>query len=162
MLAKKFALGFGIAVILPFLVFYGVCSFSPQPKYEDYSVKDYYERSQNATPAEKEKLRQEQDALTTLRTSKEKVFERNLFAVSAPVGLAAIIVGSFLPVVAVGTGLMFGGIFTFLEGVTCYWQYLQDWMKFLLLLVTFIVLIVIGYRKLSGKPADIKVDGKAN
>lgn len=109
MLAKKFALGFGIAIILPMVIYYGVSTFSPAPKWNDYY----------------------------------------LFYVAVPLGIFAILFGAFSPIQAIGTGLMFGGIFTLTEGYFCYWSELQDWMRFLSLLIAFVVLIYIGYRKLA-------------
>ncbi len=41
MLAKKFALAFGIAVLLPFLVYYGVSTFSPPPKHDWTCYRQY-------------------------------------------------------------------------------------------------------------------------
>ena len=149
MLAKKFALGFGIAIILPMLVHYGVSTFIPSPKWEDYQVENYYERYQNASTAEKEELRKEQTELNKKRKKIEKRFGKHTFFVAVPVGIIAIIVGSLMPIQAIGTGLMFGGIFTAIQGYCWYWSELQDWMRFLSLLAAFVILIYIGYRKLA-------------
>ena len=149
MLAKKFALGFGIAIILPMLVHYGVSTFSPSPKWQDRYNTYSYQKYQNATPEEKIKLDQERDAATKRWQEKEKIFQRHLFMVAVPIGLAAIIIGAVSIIQAIGTGLMFGGIFTLVDGYCWYWSELQDWMRFLSLLVAFIVLIFIGYRKLA-------------
>jgi hypothetical protein len=149
MLAKKFALGFGIAIILPMLVHYGVSTFSPAPKlqnrYENYS----YQKYQNATPEEKIKLDKERDTAEKIWRNKERVFQKYLFLAAVPVGIAAIIIGAFSLIQAIGTGLMFGGIFTLVDGYCWYWSELQDWMRFLSLLTAFVVLIFIGYRKLT-------------
>lgn len=149
MLAKKFALGFGIAIIFPMLVHYGVSTFSPAPKWSDRY--QYYSQAkyQNATPAEKVKIEQDRKNAEETWKQKEKTFQSNLFFVAVPVGILAIIVGVFSPIQAIGTGLMFGGIFTLTEGYMCYWSELQDWMRFLSLLAAFIVLICVGYRKLA-------------
>ena len=53
MLAKKFALGFGIAIILPMLVHYGVSTFSPAPQWQDRYKNYSYQKYQNATSEEK-------------------------------------------------------------------------------------------------------------
>jgi hypothetical protein len=95
----------------------------------------------------------EQDKLDEARKVHEKRFQRTLFMVAAPVGFIALVVGSFLSLAPVGTGLMFGGIFTFVEGSVCQWSVLDDWMKFALLLVVFVTLIFIGYRKVTMKEA---------
>ena len=148
MLAKKFALGFGIAIILPMLVHYGVSIFSPAPKWEQYGL---YSQAgyESASPEEKAKMDKERQEKDRIWKGKEKIFQRNLFFVAIPVGLVSIVIGAISPIQAVGTGLMFGGIFSLTEGYMFYWSELQDWMRFLSLLVAFIILIFIGYRKLA-------------
>lgn len=149
MLAKKFALGFGIAIILPMLVHYGVSTFSPAPKWQDRYSYYSYDNYQNATPAEKAKIDKDRKETDKVWRAKEKIFQRNLFFVAVPVGIIAIVLGAFAPMQAIGTGLMFGGIFSLTEGYMFYWSELQDWMRFLSLLAAFIVLIYVGYRKLA-------------
>ncbi len=125
MLAKKFALGFGIAIILPMLVHYGVSTFSPAPKWEERYSRYSYQQYQNASPAEKAKIDQERQQKEDIWKQKQKVFQRNLFLVAVPVGIASIIIGAVLPIQAIGTGLMFGGIFALTEGYMFYWSELQ-------------------------------------
>ncbi|MBP7088611.1 MAG: hypothetical protein KBB01_04855 [Candidatus Omnitrophica bacterium] len=149
MLAKKFALGFGIAIILPMLVHYGVSTFSPAPKWDNYYDNYSYQRYDKATPEERAQLDKERKEKNKIWQEKLKIFQRNLFFVSVPVGIACIIIGAIMPIQAIGTGLMFGGIFSLTEGYMFYWSELQDWMRFLSLLVAFVVLIFVGYRKLA-------------
>ena len=151
MIAKKIALGFGIAVILPMMVHFGVSTFSPRPKRQDYQVENYYQRYKRATTNEKIELEKEKSRLNKEFKEHKKRFQIHLFLVSAPVGIAAIIVGSVIVVQSIGTGLIFGGIFALLNGYRWYWSELQDWMRFLSLLVAFIILIFIGYRKFGGQ-----------
>ena len=131
------------------MIHYGVSTFSPRPKWRDYRVEDYHLRYKDASPEEKETLREETRNLEEKRRKARKRFERHLFFVAVPMGIIAIIVGSMMPIQAMGTGLMFGGIFTLADGYCWYWSELHDWMRFLSLLVAFIVLIFIGYRKLA-------------
>jgi hypothetical protein len=79
------------------------------------------------------------------------VFEKHLFAVAVPLGLPTVIIGAFLAVPAIGTGLMFGGIFSVSDGYFNYWSELSAQLKFFSLLAAFIVLLVVGYRKLEKK-----------
>ena len=148
MLAKRFGFGFGIAVILPMLVHYGVSTFSPQPKWQDYYGSAYY---QDSTPEKKKELQEERKKKDETFRFQRKVFERHLFYVAIPIGIAAIIIGSLLSVQAVGAGLIFGGIFTLIDGYCWYWSELQDWMRFLSLLAAFIVIVFCGYMKLNDK-----------
>ncbi len=151
MLAKKFALGFGIAIVLPMMIHYGVSTFVTEPKWDDYQVKNYYQRYKHGTPEEKKALEAEKGRLDEQYKKEEEQFQKNLFFVAVPLGIIAIIVGSFLSVQATGTGLMFGGIFSICDGYINYWSELSDALKFLSLLVAFIVLLFVGYKKLEKK-----------
>lgn len=155
MLAKKFAIGFGIAVILPCMVYYGVSTFSPKVKWQDYRVEDYHERYKDATKEGKEQLREERKNLEEKKRKHRKRFETHLFYVAVPTGIVAIILGSIIAVQSIGAGLIFGGIFTITNGYIHYWSELQDWMRFLSLFVAFVLLIFVGYTKLR-----VKVDNK--
>ncbi len=151
MLGKKIALGFGIAIILPMMVHYGVSTLSPRPKWEDYQVKNYYERHKDASPEKKRQLEAEKNRLKDQKREEEKRFQKHLFFVAVPLGITAIILGAFLPIQAVGTGLMLGGIFSISNGYVNYWSELSDSLRFISLLIAFIVLILVGYKKLEKK-----------
>jgi len=148
MLAKRFGVGVGIAILLPMLVHYGVSTFCPSPKWKDYYQYDY-SSAKDKTPEQKAAAQKERKEKREVFDARRKTFEQKLFYVATPVGIAAIIVGSYLAVQAVGAGLIFGGIFTLIDGYCWYWSQLDDWMRFVSLLIAFVVLVVIGYRKLS-------------
>ena len=154
MLAKKIVLGFGIAAVLPLMVFYGVSTFSPRPQYRDYQIENYREKHKRATAEEQIELEKEKSRLEQQRRDDRKKFERNVFFVAVPVGIIAVIAGSIIAAPAIGAGLMLGGIFTLTEGYFCYWSELADWMRFVSLVVGFIVLMFIGCRKLATKQKD--------
>jgi len=151
MLAKKFALAFGIAIVFPMMIHYGVSTFSPQPKWKDFQIENYYEKHKRATPEEQEKLETEKNKLEEQRDKAEKRFQKHLFFVATPLGIIAIVVGSFLSIQAIGTGLMFGGIFSVCDGYFNYWSELADPLKFISMLLVFIVLLIVGYKKLEKK-----------
>jgi len=148
MLSKKFALGFGIAVALPMLVYSGVSSFSPPPIWRDYFPTESLSWRDKA-PEEQVKIQQEKSRREQAYYEHEHRFVRHLFYVAAPIGLAGIIGGSLIAIEAIGTGLMFGGVFTVIEGYYWYWSALEHWMRFLSLLAAFLILILIGYRKFA-------------
>lgn len=148
MLAKKFALGFGIAIIFPMMIHYGVSTFVPKPKWQDYRVQGYY-NYQDSTPEEKAKYNAERERLEKERRIKERRFQKALFSVAVPLGIIAIIIGAFLSIQAIGTGLMFGGIFSICDGYFNYWSELSAALRFMSLLVAFVVLIFVGYKKLE-------------
>ena len=149
MLAKKFALGFGIAIIFPIMIHYGVSTFIPSPKWQERYGGNYYQDYSNATPEAKAKIDQERKQREENWLAREKRFQGVLFSVAVPLGIAAILIGSLAAIQAVGTGLMFGGIFLLLDGYCNYWSELADSMRFLSLLLAFIVLLYIGYKKLA-------------
>jgi hypothetical protein len=140
MIAKKFALAFGIAVVFPAMIHYGVSTFSPEPRWPEYHLGPLID----SNSAEYQRKDAEYKAA-------ENVFEKHLFAVAVPLGLITLAAGAFLPVAAIGTGLMFGGILSVTDGYFNYWSELSAQLKFFSLLAAFIVLLVVGYRKLEKK-----------
>ncbi len=140
MLAKKLALGFGLAIIFPMMIHYGVSTFSPAPKWENHEQREEFNK--RATPEEK---KQKEEA----RELAQKQFEKHLYMVAVPLGLVAILVGAFSRVQSIGSGLMIGGIFSITTGYINYWSQLADWMRFLSLMAAFVILLVVGYKKIE-------------
>ena len=75
MIAKKFALAFGIAVVFPAMIRCGVSTFSPEPRWQDHHVTPLID----SNSAEYQKKDAEYRAA-------EKVFEKHLFAFAVPLG----------------------------------------------------------------------------
>src|SRR4051794_2288692 len=126
MIAKKFALAFGIAVVFPAMIHYGVSTFSPEPRWQEYHVTPLID----SNSAEYQRKDVEYKAA-------EKLFEKHLFAVAVPLGLVTVIGGAILAVPAIGTGLMFGGIFSVTDGYFNYWSELSASLKFSSLVAAF-------------------------
>jgi hypothetical protein len=153
MLARQIAVGFGIALIFPLLVYYGVATFYPTPKFQDIVTAALVSQANPATPEQRkefEELRQKRQEQQLAYNAAAKDFARVLAMVSAPVGVAAIFVGACLALHSIGTGLIFGGIFTVAWGYWGYWQYLDDWIRFVSLLAGFAILVFVGYRRMAG------------
>ena len=154
MLARQIAIGFGIALIFPLLVYYGVSTFHSPPKYRMFvtvtAVQPSIPTPEQRTEYEERKLeRQKQiDAFDVAARN----FSRALVMVSTPLGVAAIFIGAYLSLYAIGTGLIFGGIFAVVWGYWSYWDHLDDWIRFVSLLVGFAILLFVGYRRISGTP----------
>ncbi len=111
MLARQIAIGFGIAIIFPLLVYYGVSTFHPAPKTQDfYRTNCVFPGGGTAEERRDcaEKQRQEREAYSAAA----KAFARVLVMVATPLGVAAILIGAYLGLYAIGTGLILGGIFT--------------------------------------------------
>jgi hypothetical protein len=152
MLARQIAVGFGIALIFPLLVYYGVATFYPTPKFQDIVTATLVSPS-NPTPEQRkeyEEQRQKQQEQQRAYKAAAKDFARVLAMVSTPLGVVAIFVGAYLALPSIGTGLIFGGIFTVAWGYWGYWQYLDDWIRFVSLLAGFAILIFVGYRRIAG------------
>src|SRR5919198_6040435 len=103
MIAKRFALAFGIAVVFPAMIHYGVSTFSHKPKWPDYMPVAL--TAQNSTPEERQRREAEYARRQATYRAAEKVFEKHLFAVAGPAGLIAILVGALFASPAVGAGL---------------------------------------------------------
>src|SRR5437879_1966780 len=101
MLAKKIALGFGIAVVFPMLIHYGVSSFVPSPKWQDYQIRGIFDPG--APQEEKAQRHAEQQKKQEEYRAAEKRFQQHLFAVAVPFGLVALLVGALLRLPAIGT-----------------------------------------------------------
>lgn len=151
MLAKRFALGFGIAIIFPAMIHFGVGVISPQPKWENYQTENYYEKHERASVEEQKAMEAEKTRLEKQRQTAETRFEKHLFYFAVPLGILAIIVGTYLPHKVIGAGLMFGGIFSATDGYFNYWRELSDTLKFSSSLCAFVVLLIVGYLKIGEK-----------
>jgi hypothetical protein len=153
MLARQIAIGFGIAIIFPLLVFYGVSTFHPAPK-----TQDFYRTScpPGASAEERKQCTEKHRLEREAYQAAAKEFGRRLVFVATPLGVAAIFIGAYIALYAIGTGLIFGGIFALGFGYWSYWQYLDDTMRFLSLLAGFAILLFVGYYRVSGMRTDSK------
>jgi len=151
MLARQIAIGFGVAIILPLLIYYGVRTFDPPPVWSEIVV-SFVPAAQANSEEGKATLqkRQEEERVYAARA---KAFARVLVIVSTPIGIAAILGGAYLANIAIGTGLIFGGIFAVAHGYFGYWNYAEDWLRFVSLLLGLAVLLFVGYRRMSSRNA---------
>jgi hypothetical protein len=147
MLARQIIVGFGIAAIFPALIYYGLSTVYPPPKHEDYH--SYVEPLSAATPEERKAHAAEQAKRREAYVTAARSFARVMFAVSTVLGLVAIVLGAYLKPHAIGAGLILGGICSGALGYWAYSFYLDDWFRFTSLLVGFVALLFIGFRKLD-------------
>jgi hypothetical protein len=143
MLARQIAIGFGIAIILPLLIHYGVSTFHPAPRLESPIA----QLAPNATADERKEYFAQQQQRQKAYAAAAKEFARILVIVATPLGIAAILIGAYLSLQAVGTGLIFGGILTVTWGYWSYWSHLDDWIRFVSLFAGFAILIFVGSRR---------------
>lgn len=144
MLARQIAIGFGIAIIFPLLVFYGVSTFHPAPKFSDYETTECMFRA--STPDQRTDCAQKQRAAREAYTLEAKAFSWRLILVATPLGFLAILMGAYLTSYPVGTGLILGGILAIGAGYWGYWQYIENWARLVSLLAGFAILVFLGYR----------------
>lgn len=145
MLARQIAIGFGVAVIFPLLVFYGASTFYGAPKWRDFFGNLPVVTAQS-TPEERKARDELQRVKQQGYETRAQGFAYTLILVATPLGIAAMLIGSVLALHSVGTGLILGGILTVATGYYWYWIYLEDWVRFLSLLLGFAILIFVGYR----------------
>jgi len=147
MLARQIAIGFGVAVVFPLLVYYGVSTVSPAPQWSNFHEQVVY--APNPTRDELTARQEKQKAETAAWTEANRVFSLRLLCVAAPLGYLAILLGSLRVGSGLGTGFMFGGIFAATTGYWFHWSYLEDWVRFVSLLAAMAVLVFVAYRQFS-------------
>ena len=73
-------------------------------------------------------------------------YAKSVFLIAVPIGILIIILGALMfGLDFVGAGLMGGGVGVILYGVGGFWQFAEDWIKFLLSLVGLVILIWFAY-----------------
>ena len=127
--AIGYAIVIGLTVLIPTLCHYAANMWTPE--YEPFQAhargKEYLEKQERLT----------------------EQFSQHLFYVGSGVGIASLVLGSYLPVQALSSGFIFGGTFSIMQGVVFNWRKLQPVLKFLVLLTTIVILTFIGYTKLA-------------
>ena len=161
-LMKQIAIWLGIVTLLPLSVWYATSAFSPPPDWKQHArtTARLDERiADTKEVAEKEKFRAEKDHLVAQLDEAERVYYGHMFWVAYPVGLVAVIVGTFFPVQVVGAGLMFGGLSSLAAGCYSYWDRMGDHLRFGSLVVAVAVVLALGTWRFrpgssGGAPAD--------
>lgn len=78
-----------------------------------------------------------------------EVYNRNVFIIATGIGIIALIVGFALNLASVSSGIMGGGILTIIYGTIRYWSDLPDYGRFIILGITLVILIWLGYKKIK-------------
>ena len=81
-----------------------------------------------------------------------KVYNRNLFLITSPVGVAAIIFGVYFAIEFLAAGFMYGGILLLAYGTIRYFGDMSKFLRVIVLGVELILMIWLGYKKLTDKP----------
>lgn len=153
---KESIVCFGMAALLPLLVFYATSLFIktfPQPK--DFMVPGYAQRiQQTESEDEKKSLYTQQMQLRNAYIKQTEEHAQAFFFFSLFIGLCAIFAGIFIHGIGVGSGLILGGIVSILQGYYFYWFYLTDLLRFVSLLVGVAILFAAGHLKVVRRTAE--------
>ncbi len=154
MLGRQIVIGFGVAMMLPLLVYFGAKSFMSAPPPQDYIYSQAFQP--NITLEERAALQNERAAKQREQRAAYNQYASTvgmiLLAVATPVAAAAILIGYYLGTHGLGTGLILGGILTLLSCHWGYWNYIPDSSRFLSFLPAFLSLLFIGYKQMSRSP----------
>ncbi|HYD02785.1 MAG TPA: hypothetical protein VEC16_00645 [Alphaproteobacteria bacterium] len=176
--AKKLAMVLAILALLPVFVVLFVDAIYAEPKYEDFcnSSRYYYPEKVgvNCTAMAYDarvdqcyrdggfaEFKYDEDGCQlgfdscnycgkehNEATSK---YNRNVFFIILPVGLVIVLIGIYLTIDYIGAGLMFAGLITMFYATLRYFSELSKLGRALIILAELLLIMWIGYRKISGK-----------
>lgn len=169
---QQVILALAIAIVLVAFVMYGISVIYEKPDWEDYCPEKLHRKqytdqascesagglwSEDRTRPCPEGVECPQgwcDATYTCRKEYEsvrEVYERNVFFVAAPIGLAVLIIGLLLRLAAVSAGISIGGVVLIAIAVIRYWNELGKYVRLLLLGALLVILIWLAYKRFGNK-----------
>ena len=88
------------------------------------------------------------------QAAREK-YNKKVFLIALPLGIIVIIIGALVfGLISVGGGLMAGGVGIIIYGVGGFWEFADNWIKFVFSLIGLIIVIGLAYyinKKISKK-----------
>ncbi len=171
-LMKAVILSIAIALISVFFFVYAIQSIYPAPEYDDYCDKNDYIKINSPTECEaiggkwtsyEDEFQEPKSIDGTIRINNycdrdwtcrgeyegvRDAYERNVFFANLIIGISVFIIGFFLAIEAVSSGLMGGGVIMVVYGTIRYWGNLSDIWRTLVLGISLVILIWLGYKKL--------------
>ena len=174
MAIKNTILGIAIIIVTIMACAYGISTFYPMPEYEQFcnstpktiiNESDCIANDGAWNPVYTERIESPKaisGGYCDVNFYCNKDFQEALkshyksaFIISIPLGVALIATGGILfSLEVVGAGLMGGGVGVIIYGISGYWGYTQNWMKFLISIFALVFLIYIAYyinKKMSKK-----------
>ena len=169
---KNVVMGIGIIILTIFVVVYGFSTFYSRVEYSDYCPEykvglDYNEticlaeggvwypegivwgEDGGATRVAKTERCDLGDIRETCNKEYREAREKRakiIFVIAIPLAILIIALGAMLfSLESVGAGLMGGGIGTLIYGAGGYWEYAEDWIRFLSSVIGLVVLIWFAY-----------------
>jgi hypothetical protein len=152
---KDFAIGLTIAIMLPFVVYYGALSFSPAAKYQGIPKENFVKQHEGELSKEKKTRQVQVEILEQEYQTGISTFNKHLFFIAVPIGISVIGGGLAMSVPGISTGLMFGGLFTLIYGYFTYWSDLPVRVRFFSLAIGLVLFILIGWIKFGKKNRSI-------
>ena len=162
---KNVVIGIAIIILTISVAIYGISTFYPNPDHSDFCDDFRYSieinNSEQCIAAEGKwnefnvpKPVVGEEGYCNLNYYCEQEYNdvsekrsKIIFLIAVPLGILVIVLGALLfSLEAVGAGLMGGGVGIILYGVGGFWEFAQDWLKFLLSLVGLIILIWFAYK----------------
>ena len=145
---KSISLSIAIAIILALFVNVGIATFYDSPDYEEC----YFPRPVPVDGQFEQPIKEEQTDSKECRDRNNdlrSVYNRNAFIILVITGTVSLVFGLYLGVSSVASGFLFGGILNLFIGVTRFWSDMDEYLRFIILGITLVVLIWIGYKKLK-------------
>lgn len=170
---KNFIIGLAIMILTAFVAIYGIHTFYKEsPQYENYCGNITYPGYEINTSAQCQAIGGKWNAnqynqyaappepVKTVPNgycdlyyycqqnlnNDSKVYSKNLFIITVPVGVILIAIGGALfALEAVGAGIMLGGIITLIYGAANYWPNAGNAFRFGISLVGLIIVIILAY-----------------
>lgn len=165
---KNYLMAFGIGVLLVFFIGYGLnlfykpdlkeciyktievdeskCQFEMRPIEQSNSDKVYCWKQDDKTLTEDSAYKSCLDS----NQKAQKTHSTNTFSILMVLGIIFIIVGVLIhSIPSLSGGLMLGGILSLIWGITRYWSYMGDYLKFGVIGAGLIVLIGLAIWKLK-------------
>jgi len=167
---KQNILSISIAIILALFIGYGIQTFYPTPKYEDFCNETFMPKAPIATENEcltvggkwstypimvgdKTQLSGSCDSEFTCRQNFNDTltpYNRNVFIITVILGILFIILGgAYIKNDSVSFGVMGGAVLTIVYGTMRYWNDMSSIIKWVLLGVSLAVLIWLGYTRMK-------------
>lgn len=177
--AKRIAMVLAVTVLLPLFVGLFVDAAYAEPKYEKYCNDSFYgeKYSYPATavsancsyvnnPAQDKCYRdggiarfnytsdgcsyyESCDMCSKEFNTAQQTYNRNIFFILLPVGLAVVIIGIFLLVDYIGAGLMFAGLIIMFYATFRYFSDMSKVLRALVILAELLIILWIGYKKIE-------------
>jgi hypothetical protein len=132
---REFVLAIGVAILIPMIAHYSTAVIRPAPEYvPEYTFDEAGNRQAN--PPEK----------VALYKSEQMAYQKVYFYIATLIGLLALVIGMFLPLVSLGVGFIIGGLSCLTVGYIQYWGQLHNILKLASLIAALLLILVISYR----------------